>query len=471
MGRHVAIKVLHRPGGIGPDALRRGQAEAQILNRLRHPNIVEVIDAGTTDDGLLYIIMEHLEGRTLREVLNEHGALGVDEALGVAGEIAEGLQAAHQTGAIHRDLKPENVFVTQAGVIKILDFGIAKVADAAAWTTDKDVAHGTVLYMSPEQIQITKLTPRSDIYALGVVMFESLAGRHPILMQLDPEHANVWEIARTVLTREPPMLHDLDSRITRDVAALVNRAMAKQPEQRFASMDEVARAVRACREHWLAHAKTHGIPSGERILRQRSPSVHGHVPVAIPRTPPAGITRTAAPVTTRTAPNVLPQRGRSQVGQVVVWGCLLGTAVGSSWAWLRWQRPGREGGERVAASPAAPAPSAHASQAQTQPSVTSEPTAESPRPAALSSARTAVPSAEPSPSVPPEPTTLRTPPARVGRSAVKGARPVATSREAPTATAAPSTPSEPSHKSEDRVDLRLKRLEQTLGPTDSGDHR
>jgi serine/threonine protein kinase len=246
-GRHVAIKCLHRPGGVDRQALRRGKAEAQILSQIRHPHIVDVLDAGITEQGTLYIVMELLRGRTLREVELSCGALHVHEVLDIAAQVASGLHASHVAGAIHRDLKPENVFISAGNTTKVLDFGVAKLADSAAWTTEKDMAHGTVHYMSPEQLRLTELTPRSDVYTLGVVMYEALLGRHPIAMLVASERANVWEISRAILMKKPPMLNEVAPRISLDVARLVNRAIAKVPEQRFGSMLEFERAILECR--------------------------------------------------------------------------------------------------------------------------------------------------------------------------------------------------------------------------------
>jgi eukaryotic-like serine/threonine-protein kinase len=451
MGRDVAIKVLHRPGGIDRESLRRGQAEAQLLNRLRHPNIVEVIDAGMTDKGLLYIVMELLRGRSLREVLSEHGNLSVEEVLDIGAQVADGVHAAHAMSAIHRDLKPENVFVTTDQRTKILDFGIAKVADATAWTTDKDVAHGTVLYMSPEQLQLHKLTPRSDIYALGVIMYEALLGRHPISLLMESPRPTMWEISRTVLTLEPPMLDELDARIPRSVAALVNRAMAKLPEQRFASMEEFARHIRDCRAAWSAYAHVHGVPLDVRDLATRGalsrtqPLTPGAAPRAsapgsLVSAPLASTERTAtpstaAPVTTGLYRNDsvdIPGLGRpSKVRQVLLVGSLLGGAVGGTVAFLRFTGDVASSAKdepvavsAVAAPPAPPLP---------EPVVL--PSAEPPAPAASAPA-----SAAPDAAVPKTPQVTRRP-----------TRP------------ASSSPSTSTRGKVDKVEERLQRLEQNLG--------
>ncbi|HVW27358.1 MAG TPA: protein kinase [Polyangiaceae bacterium] len=257
---HVALKVLHRPGGVTKDMLRRGQAEAKLLVRLRHPNIVEVVDASVTDRGHLFIVMELLTGRSFRDVLRQFGKLEVDEALALFAQIADGMEAAHRHGAIHRDLKPENIFVVENNVPKILDFGIAKVVDSAGMSTRKDIVLGTALYMSPEQLQGIPVTPRSDIFALGVMLYEALLGRHPSLVE--GSALTLQEVAWRQTTRMPPLLSTLDKSIPRSVARLVNQAITKLPKQRFATMAEFAEVMR---EHLGKYSK-------ERARKRKDPT-------------------------------------------------------------------------------------------------------------------------------------------------------------------------------------------------------
>ncbi|HTQ04569.1 MAG TPA: serine/threonine-protein kinase [Polyangiaceae bacterium] len=244
--RDVAIKLLHRPGGVTPDMLRRGRAEAQLLSRLRHPNVVEVVDAGITDAGQLYIVMELLRGRTLREILRTRRRLAPGETLRLFLQIADGVEAAHKLGAIHRDLKPENLFVLAGGTPKILDFGIAKVVDSAGWSTAKDVINGTILYMSPEQLQGFRATVRSDVYAVGLMLYEALHGAHPCL--LSNPSPTVRELALIQRVKQPPLLSELDPSIPRHVARAVARAMEKIPEKRVQSMSELRAALATCLE-------------------------------------------------------------------------------------------------------------------------------------------------------------------------------------------------------------------------------
>jgi len=246
MRRDVAIKVLRSKEDINKDRLRRGQVEAQIESRIRHPNIVEVFDAGLTDDGLFYIVMELLRGRSLHDALTARGRLDVDEALRLAIQIAEGMQAAHDQGIIHRDLKPANIFLMAQNQLKIIDFGIAKVLDTAGFTTEKDMVLGTLYYMSPEQIQARPLTPRTDVFSLGVILYEALAGEHPIQPLLTDTEPSFFEVSRAVVTKQPARLDAQYPHVPRPVAALVHQAMAKVAEQRFSSMNELIAACREC---------------------------------------------------------------------------------------------------------------------------------------------------------------------------------------------------------------------------------
>jgi serine/threonine protein kinase len=239
----VAIKVLHRAGGVTADMLRRGQAEAKFLYRLRHDNVVEVLDAGLAETGL-YIVMELLRGPTLRTRLQKEGPMPLGDALPFFAQVCDGIGSAHAIKAVHRDIKPENLVIEADNRAKVLDFGIVKVLDAVGGTTERDVVHGTVLYLSPEQLNGITATPRSDVYALGLTIFESLYGKHPLLLR--NEHPTQAELPWIQLTLTPPRLDKLDGRIPKDVARLIERMLVKDPALRAASMQECAAELRAC---------------------------------------------------------------------------------------------------------------------------------------------------------------------------------------------------------------------------------
>lgn len=259
----VAIKILHRPGGVTNDMLRRGQVEAKLLYRLKHEYIVNVLDAGITDDGLLYIVMELVHGDTLRRLLLKKNRLALADTLSLFAKIADGVEAAHAFGAIHRDLKPENIIVHGDFEPKVLDFGIAKVVDAAGFTTEKDVIHGTVLYMAPEQLQGERATARSDVYALGLILFETLYGRHPLLLK--NQRPTVHELTWMQLSVKPPRLDELDGSIPRDVARLVERMVLKVPAHRVATMSECGQVIREC----MARMASEALPPLVNVVTER----------------------------------------------------------------------------------------------------------------------------------------------------------------------------------------------------------
>jgi eukaryotic-like serine/threonine-protein kinase len=285
MGHHVAIKVLHRAGGVSQHVLRRGQAEAQIQKGLRHPNIVEIDDAGLSDDGQLYIVMERLRGRLWRDALTEYGRFEVEEVLHLAAQLADGVHAAHERGVVHRDLKPDNAFLTKGNGLKVLDFGVAKLADAAAWATQKDMVLGTIYYMSPEQILAQPITARSDIYALGIMMYEALLGEHPVARLLGPSEPNMYSFTRIIVTEPMPPLDELDARIPRYVADLVNTATDKKAEWRFNSMAEFAVEIRECLANYREETLRRGGTLQTRDL-SRAPKANSGVEVKEPTEAP-----------------------------------------------------------------------------------------------------------------------------------------------------------------------------------------
>ena len=240
--RHVAIKVLP-PGFVGdPDRLRRFEQEALAVARLAHPNILAVHDVGT-HDGSPYIVTELLEGETLRDAVNGRG-LPIRRAIDYAAQIARGLAAAHEHGIVHRDIKPENLFVTRDGRIKILDFGVAKLTDAgasAAAGTLTLTAHdlgplGTAAYMSPEQARGDRTDFRSDLFSLGVVLYEMLSGVSPFRRGTAAE-------AMTAILREDAA--DLPETIACPPALqrVLQHCLEKNPADRFQTARDLGFAL------------------------------------------------------------------------------------------------------------------------------------------------------------------------------------------------------------------------------------
>jgi eukaryotic-like serine/threonine-protein kinase len=261
--RKVAVKVIKTLREAGRDLSQRAQSEAQVLAALAHPNLVRVIDAGLVA-GLVYIVMEKLEGQTLRHALIATSRLSVREALQLAIQIADGMELSHSRGVIHRDLKPENIFIEGGNHVKVLDFGIAKVLGASHVTTQRDKLQGTVFYMSPEQLQGLSATPASDVFALGTMVFEMLYG-HPLLLG-GSELPNNEHVAWMQLYKVPPPLESLDPSIPRYVGKLVGRAIVKLPADRYQTMREFRdAAASALRRYETERARGPALPAVQRV--------------------------------------------------------------------------------------------------------------------------------------------------------------------------------------------------------------
>ena len=235
LGRDVGVKILRRRGEITRDKLDRFEREARAVGALHHPNILAVYDIGVAD-GTPYVVSELLEGETLRARL-ARGPLSMDEAAGVARQIVSGLSAAHDKGIIHRDLKPENLFITSEGIVKILDFGLAKQtmggADSAVDLTERGLVMGTAGYMAPEQVSGDKADARSDLFAFGAVLYEMLTGQRAFTGD------SVVDTMDAVLTADPAAVDSLPPAF----GTIVQRCLAKDPARRFASAHDVDAAL------------------------------------------------------------------------------------------------------------------------------------------------------------------------------------------------------------------------------------
>lgn len=245
--REVALKLL-RPGYVSRELLRRFELEAQLLGRLQHPGIAQVFQAGTFESARgpqPYFAMELVRGEPLDAYASRHG-LSVRDRLELAARIGDAVHHAHQRGIVHRDLKPSNVLVTADGQPKILDFGVARVTDADVQTatiqTDVGQLIGTVPYMSPEQIagDPANIDVRTDVYALGVVLYELLVGRLPH----DLRQRLIHEAARIISEDDPLPLSSLDRSLRGDIETIVLKALEKSKERRYQSAVEFSEDIR-----------------------------------------------------------------------------------------------------------------------------------------------------------------------------------------------------------------------------------
>jgi serine/threonine protein kinase len=252
LARDVAIKVL--PAELSGDADRRArfEQEARSASALNHPNIVTLYDIGY-HDGAVYIAMEIVEGRSLRELLTGE-LLPARKLLDIAVQMAEGLAKAHAAGIVHRDLKPENVMVSKDGFVKILDFGLAKLVQEPASdvsnlptmaepATRPGTVLGTVGYMSPEQASGQSVDFRSDQFSFGSILYEMATGKRAF------QKATGVETMSAIIRDEPEPVARVNPRAPAPLRWIVERCLAKDPEERYASTRDLARDLRSIRDH------------------------------------------------------------------------------------------------------------------------------------------------------------------------------------------------------------------------------
>ena len=259
LNRTVAIKVL--PAAFSQDLDRRARfdREAQTVAALSHPNIVNLFDTGV-HEGLLFVVMELLDGETLRERLVS-GALPVRKTVEIAMQVARGLTAAHDKNVIHRDLKPDNIFLLADGQVKVLDFGLARQVESTsganptmAAMTDPGTVMGTVGYMSPEQVRGHAVDARSDLFALGAVLYEMLSGRRAF------QRDTAAETMTAILKEDPPELTDAHAEISPSMDRIIRHCLEKNPVERFQTARDVAFALGALSGSSVASASAASVP-------------------------------------------------------------------------------------------------------------------------------------------------------------------------------------------------------------------
>ncbi len=249
MRRFVAVKILHPRYLSRPDLVSRFRREARAMSHLQHPNTAKVYLYGQLEDGACYFVMEYLAGKNLAQTVRSEGPMPPDRAVAVMGQVCGALAEAHAQGIVHRDLKPENIFLTNLGGIadypKVLDFGLAKVTEremrpGSLILTQEGMVFGTPEFMSPEQARGEKLDGRSDIYSLGVIMYELLTGKLPF------DAAQPMEFIQKHI-KEPPMPMSKRApgrQFPPSLEAVIDKALAKRPQDRYQSANELAQALR-----------------------------------------------------------------------------------------------------------------------------------------------------------------------------------------------------------------------------------
>ena len=241
LDRKVALKILHSHHAVDPEYVERFRREARSVAALSHPNVVTVIDRGEHGDRQ-FIVFEYVDGENAKQLITRRGQLPVEEALGLAIQVARGLSFAHQEGLVHRDVKPQNILLNGDGRAKVTDFGIARSLDVKHGVTQTGTVLGTSDYISPEQAQGRRVDALTDVYSLGVVLYELLTKQVPFPGE------NFVAVAMRHINEPPPSVRERRPDVSPRVDAAVQRAMAKEPGDRFASMDDFRRELEACLE-------------------------------------------------------------------------------------------------------------------------------------------------------------------------------------------------------------------------------
>jgi serine/threonine-protein kinase len=267
LDRKVALKILHQQYSDDDEYVERFRREARSVAALSHPNIVTVIDRGE-HEGRQFIVFEYVDGENLKRLIERRGPAPVATALQLGMEIARGLSFAHQQGLVHRDVKPQNVLLNGDGGAKVTDFGIARSLDVQHGMTQTGTVLGTSDYIAPEQAQGQRVDAHTDVYSLGVVLYELLTSEVPFPGE------NFVAVAMRHINEPPPPIRDKRPDVPPRVEAAVHKAMAKRPEDRFATMADLCGELEAC----LAELETAGtqlaptVAAPRRTARRRGPS-------------------------------------------------------------------------------------------------------------------------------------------------------------------------------------------------------
>jgi eukaryotic-like serine/threonine-protein kinase len=284
LGRLVAVKVLRDNLTSDPDFLTRFQQEARAAANLAHPNIVTVHDFGRDADRY-YIVMEYIEGKDLKTLIKEGAPFPIARALDLSIQMCAGIGYAHRAGLVHCDVKPQNILITADGRVKITDFGIARALASLHPGETTDVVWGSPQYYSPEQAAGESPTPASDVYSIGVVMFEMLAGRLPFVASTQPA------LAMMHLRDEPPSLSLFNPGVPPALEIIVHKVLAKEPSARYRTADQLGRILISYRE------QGEGITSAQASATPQASAAPRTTP--LPQAPPSSTAPTPIPVTHR----------------------------------------------------------------------------------------------------------------------------------------------------------------------------
>jgi eukaryotic-like serine/threonine-protein kinase len=290
MNRHVAVKLLHPKLTDRKDIVSRFGREARALSHLTHPNTVRVLLYGELDDGVLYIVMEYLEGKNLHQIVKREGPMPLSRVIPIIVQACGALEEAHKAGIIHRDLKPENIFVSVQGGLKdfakVLDFGLAKVTDkemgrGSVMLTQKGMIFGTPEFMSPEQAQGKELTPASDVYSVATILFEALTGKLPF------EAKNAMEFLQMQVSAPPAKLNEVGfaTKFPKELEDIIERALLKAPERRQASTEEFGAELMEVYQTYKRDVPSLRVPVGGNASAAPLPALPQPPEVSLPAAP------------------------------------------------------------------------------------------------------------------------------------------------------------------------------------------
>ena len=271
LDRDVALKLLKARYAGDVEFVERFRREARSAAALANPYIVPIFDRGETEDGTYYIAMEYLSGGTLKERIRSSGPLPPQVAVEVALQTAEAIQAAHEKGIIHRDVKPDNILIAGSGHVKVADFGIARAADATTISHLGDIL-GSAKYMSPEQAAGEEVGPASDLYSLGVVLYEMLTGRVPFEVDTPADLSAKHD------DNPPPHPRELNPRVPEDLEVIVMRLLARDLEDRYTSAAELIEELRRARGDLLPVASPEVVKTTTALATQAAPTLQVRAP-------------------------------------------------------------------------------------------------------------------------------------------------------------------------------------------------
>ncbi len=341
MDRFVAVKILHAKFTNRKDLVSRFRREARAMSHLTHPNTAKVFLYGQLDDGSCYIVMEHLEGKNLGQIVRHDGPMDPSRAIGVLLQACAALDEAHQKGIVHRDLKPENIFLcNQGGItdyVKVLDFGLAKVTEremrpGSMILTQEGMVFGTPEFMSPEQAQGKVLDARSDIYSLAVILYELVTGKLPFDARTPMEFVtlHVQATPMPLATRAP------NRQFPPGLQQVIDKAMAKQPEARFQTAADFGAALKSVLSPQGYQNLVAALPPGSLPISQApAPMPHAAPPANAYRpAPDASGPNPAVPQTHAMTPTEVTGRPPARRSPMVLLFIAVGIVIGATVAFL-----------------------------------------------------------------------------------------------------------------------------------------